>query len=130
MSRRKTIFVHGRLWHGHDCPKWRLPKSRLDYWQPKLNGNSERDKRTQEFSQRIRCADAQGTREYVARFRYPVSGIKAVAMGARQLRHWVVPCKELRSLGRSVLVIWQCETAGLEAVAPRLQSFPGEGSEP
>ena len=26
----------------------------------------------QEFSQRIRCADAQGTREYVARFRYPV----------------------------------------------------------
>ena len=25
-----------------------------------------------EFSQRIRCADAQGTREYVARFRYPV----------------------------------------------------------
>ena len=29
ISRRKAIFVHGCFWHGHDCPKGRLPKSRL-----------------------------------------------------------------------------------------------------
>ncbi len=34
VSRRKAIFVHGCFWHGHGCPKGRLPKSRLDYWQP------------------------------------------------------------------------------------------------
>ena len=48
MSRRKAIFVHGCFWHGHDCPKGRLPTSRIDYWKPKLNGNSERDRRTEE----------------------------------------------------------------------------------
>ena len=48
LSRRKAIFVHGCFWHGHGCPKGRLPKSRLDYWEPKLNGNKERDKRQEE----------------------------------------------------------------------------------
>jgi len=43
ISRRKAIFVHGCFWHGHDCPKGRLPKSRLDYWRPKLERNRERD---------------------------------------------------------------------------------------
>ena len=43
-SRRKAIFVHGCFWHGHSCPKGRLPKSRLDYWQPKLAKNRERDR--------------------------------------------------------------------------------------
>ena len=47
LSRRKAIFVHGCFWHGHDCPRGRLPKSRLDYWQPKLDGNRERDRRTE-----------------------------------------------------------------------------------
>ena len=44
ISRRKAIFVHGCFWHGHDCPKGRLPKSRLDYWRPKLERNKERDR--------------------------------------------------------------------------------------
>jgi DNA mismatch endonuclease (patch repair protein) len=43
-GRRKAIFVHGCFWHGHDCPKGRLPKSRLDYWQPKLEQNVNRDR--------------------------------------------------------------------------------------
>ena len=81
VSRRKAIFVHGCFWHGHGCPKGRLPKSRLDYWKPKLNGNRERDRRKEE---------------------------------------------ELRSLGWSVLVIWQCETADLEALARRLLRFLGD----
>jgi DNA mismatch endonuclease (patch repair protein) len=43
---RKAIFVHGCFWHGHDCGKGRLPKSKLEYWQPKIEANKERDRRT------------------------------------------------------------------------------------
>ena len=44
-SRRKAIFVHGCFWHGHDCRWGRLPKSKLDYWKPKIEANRERDQR-------------------------------------------------------------------------------------
>lgn len=44
-GRRKVIFVHGCFWHSHDCSKGRPPKSRSDYWAPKLNANRERDER-------------------------------------------------------------------------------------
>jgi DNA mismatch endonuclease, patch repair protein len=44
-SRRKVIFVHGCFWHLHRrCPNSRPPKSKLDYWRPKLEGNVTRDK--------------------------------------------------------------------------------------
>lgn len=44
-SKRKVIFVHGCFWHRHEgCHLARLPKSRLDFWQPKLEANAERDK--------------------------------------------------------------------------------------
>lgn len=42
-SRMKAIFVHGCFWHGHRCRKGRAPKSRLDYWKPKLKNNRKRD---------------------------------------------------------------------------------------
>jgi len=45
-GRRKAIFVHGCFWHRHDEPDCRLarmPKSRLDFWRPKLEGNRQRD---------------------------------------------------------------------------------------
>lgn len=42
---RKTIFVHGCFWHGHRCRWGRLPKSRIDYWQPKIAANGQRDRR-------------------------------------------------------------------------------------
>lgn len=42
IGRRKAIFVHGCFWHQHDCSLGRLPKSRLDYWIPKLLGNKAR----------------------------------------------------------------------------------------
>lgn len=42
-SLRKVIFVHGCFWHQHEgCG--RTPKTRLDFWLPKLNGNKMRDK--------------------------------------------------------------------------------------
>jgi DNA mismatch endonuclease (patch repair protein) len=41
---RKVIFVHGCFWHRHqNCQLARLPKSKLDFWIPKLNSNRERD---------------------------------------------------------------------------------------
>lgn len=47
-SRRKVIFIHGCFWHRHpdpDCKLARLPKSRHDFWLPKLEGNRARDER-------------------------------------------------------------------------------------
>lgn len=44
--RRKVIFVHGCFWHGHSdpsCLDGRRPKSRAEYWGPKLDRNIERD---------------------------------------------------------------------------------------
>lgn len=44
--RRLAIFVHGCFWHRHPdsaCRLARMPKSRLDFWQPKLEGNRSRD---------------------------------------------------------------------------------------
>src|SRR5258705_10221520 len=49
-SRRKAIFIHGCFWHRHPdpaCKLARMPKSRLDFWRPKLEGNRERDLRHQ-----------------------------------------------------------------------------------
>lgn len=43
-GRRKVIFVHGCFWHRHEgCRLARLPKSRLEFWADKLEGNRLRD---------------------------------------------------------------------------------------
>ena len=42
---RTVIFVHGCFWHGHDCPLYRLPKTRTAIWQAKVEANRERDER-------------------------------------------------------------------------------------
>lgn len=44
-SRKKAVFVHGCFWHGHNCSKGKLPKSRRHYWKPKIADNKKRDKR-------------------------------------------------------------------------------------
>ncbi|MDR3554569.1 MAG: very short patch repair endonuclease [Syntrophobacteraceae bacterium] len=42
---RKVIFVHGCYWHRHDgCPNARIPKSRVEFWTSKLEGNKDRDR--------------------------------------------------------------------------------------
>lgn len=46
IGRKKAIFVHGCFWHGHDCAEGtRRPRSRQDYWLPKIAGNRTRDER-------------------------------------------------------------------------------------
>lgn len=47
-GRKKVIFVHGCYWHGHDCSKGRLAKSRADYWGPKIEANKARDRKNLE----------------------------------------------------------------------------------
>lgn len=43
-----AVFVHGCFWHRHPgCEHARMPKSRLDFWEPKLAANAERDARQQ-----------------------------------------------------------------------------------
>lgn len=46
-SRRKVIFVHGCFWHRHGsrCVLTRLPKSKLEFWRPKLEQNHRRDRK-------------------------------------------------------------------------------------
>lgn len=44
--RRKVIFIHGCFWHRHsNCALARLPKSRQEFWLPKLEGNRKRDEK-------------------------------------------------------------------------------------
>lgn len=43
--RRKAVFVHGCFWHQHKCAMGRVPKSRLDFWLPKLHANKVRDQK-------------------------------------------------------------------------------------
>lgn len=45
-ARGKIIFVHGCFWHRHPsakCKLARMPKSRLEFWEPKLEQNRLRD---------------------------------------------------------------------------------------
>lgn len=48
-GRRIALFVHGCFWHQHpnpNCKISRMPKSKLDFWRPKLEGNRLRDEKT------------------------------------------------------------------------------------
>lgn len=38
-----AVFVHGCFWHGHDCPLFRWPGTRQDFWRQKIARNQERD---------------------------------------------------------------------------------------
>jgi DNA mismatch endonuclease (patch repair protein) len=43
---RKVIFVHGCFWHGHArCPRSKRPGTNKGFWNRKLDGNIQRDKR-------------------------------------------------------------------------------------
>jgi DNA mismatch endonuclease (patch repair protein) len=43
-KRHKIVFVHGCFWHGHDCPLFRVPKTRTEFWYSKIRKNQDRDK--------------------------------------------------------------------------------------
>jgi len=41
---RAVIQIHGCFWHGHDCPLFRWPGTRQDFWRTKIGRNIERDR--------------------------------------------------------------------------------------
>lgn len=44
IGKKIAIFVHGCFWHGHNCSGHvRLPKSKQEYWLPKIERNRIRD---------------------------------------------------------------------------------------
>lgn len=45
-ARKKAIFVHGCFWHQHNCRRGTRPSSNLEFWNVKLELNTERDRRT------------------------------------------------------------------------------------
>jgi DNA mismatch endonuclease, patch repair protein len=46
---RVVVFVHGCFWHRHEgCRFAYHPKSRQEFWGPKLDGNAARDARDQQ----------------------------------------------------------------------------------
>lgn len=45
-QRHAVVFVHGCFWHRHEgCSLARLPKSKVEFWAAKLEGNRDRDAR-------------------------------------------------------------------------------------
>lgn len=80
---KAIIFVHGCFWHRHDAPNCRLarmPKSRIEFWGPKLDANQLRDRRVEH---------------------------------------------ELRTMGWSVLVLWECEMKDEELLRARILGILG-----
>lgn len=47
-SRRAVIEVRGCFWHGHDCPLFRWPATRSEFWREKITANIARDARNRE----------------------------------------------------------------------------------
>lgn len=50
---KTVVFVHGCFWHGHDCYLYRLPKTRTEFWEAKIDANRQRDIRQVEQLQQI-----------------------------------------------------------------------------
>jgi DNA mismatch endonuclease (patch repair protein) len=46
LPRFKTaVYVHGCFFHGHNCPAFRWPATRPEFWRAKIEGNRARDER-------------------------------------------------------------------------------------
>jgi DNA mismatch endonuclease (patch repair protein) len=43
-----VVFVHGCFWHGHDCPLFKWPGTRPDFWREKIGRNRLNDDRAKE----------------------------------------------------------------------------------
>lgn len=94
-----VIFIHGCFWHQHDCPKSRLPETRLEWWKAKLEGNRRRD----ELS--IRCLREQGWRVLIiweCAIRKPLAQrAKNLDILARQASSFLISSKPQLELPRS-----------------------------
>ena len=48
VGRKQAIFVHGCFWHGHDCPLFKWPGTRPDFWRDKIGQNRANDHKARE----------------------------------------------------------------------------------
>lgn len=45
-KKRIAIFINGCFWHAHDnCPNFRFPKARSEFWKTKIESNISRDEK-------------------------------------------------------------------------------------
>lgn len=42
---KTAVFVHGCFWHGHRCRRGKRPETNQDFWNAKIDGNVQRDRR-------------------------------------------------------------------------------------
>lgn len=43
-KKKTAVFINGCFWHAHnECPDFRWPKTRSEFWKNKINGNVVRD---------------------------------------------------------------------------------------
>jgi len=42
---KTAIFVNGCFWHGHNCPKGKLPETNKEKWRKKIDENKKRDEK-------------------------------------------------------------------------------------
>ena len=42
---KTVIFVNGCFWHGHNCPKGKLPETNREKWKEKIETNKKRDEK-------------------------------------------------------------------------------------
>ena len=40
---KAVILVHGCFWHLHDCPRFKWPETKEDFWRAKIGRNRQRD---------------------------------------------------------------------------------------
>jgi len=43
-----VVFVHGCFWHGHDCPLFKWPGTRPEFWREKIGRNRVNDRKATE----------------------------------------------------------------------------------
>lgn len=45
---KAVIQINGCFWHGHSCPLFKWPSTRIEFWQNKIEGNIKRDQQNTE----------------------------------------------------------------------------------
>jgi DNA mismatch endonuclease (patch repair protein) len=102
-----VVLVHGCFWHGHECPTFRWPASRPDFWQAKISGNRVRDLRT---LRRRATANAGARRVNIERRSGVKLGRRLTISGnrVRDLRAH----EELILAGWRVATVWECALRG------------------
>jgi DNA mismatch endonuclease, patch repair protein len=77
-----AIFIHGCFWHGHNCPLFKWPNTRKDFWRQKIEGNVARDDRA------VTALLASGWRVAVV-WECSLRGEAKTASTVKELAHWL-----------------------------------------